>query len=76
MKRLARKGVNASRVFDSTDTLFTAEDVVNLLSEIEDLKNNRIKLITESDGLKFVIDDYEYQVSSWYANVGFLTIIS
>ena len=76
MKRLIKQNIKSSRNLTDTQVMFTPEELVRFLSQIEELNNHRIKVITDSEGLKFAIGDYEYQISIWYANVGFLTITS
>lgn len=76
MKRLIKQNIKSSRNLTDTQVMFTPEKLVRFLSQIEELKNHRIKVITDSEGLKFAIGDYEYQISIWYTNVGFLTITS
>ena len=76
MKRLIKQNIKSSRNLTDTQVMFTPEELVRFLSQIEELKNHRIKVITDSEGLKFAIGDYEYQISIWYANVAFLTITS
>lgn len=76
MKRLVKQSIKSSRNLTDSQVLFTPEELVRFISQIEELKNHRIKVINDSEGLKFAIGDYEYQISIWFANVGFLTITS
>lgn len=63
MKRLIKQNIKSSSNLTNSQVVFTPEDLVSLLSQIEELKNHRIKVITDSEGLKFAIGDYEYQIS-------------
>lgn len=63
MKRLIKQNIKSSRNLTDTQVVFTPEELVRFLSQIEELKNHRIKVITDSEGLKFAIGDYEYQIS-------------
>lgn len=63
MKRLIKQNIKSSRNLTDTQVMFTPEKLVRFLSQIEELKNHRIKVITDSEGLKFAIGDYEYQIS-------------
>ena len=63
MKRLIKQNIKSSRNLTDTQVVFTPEELVRFLSQIEELKNHRIKVITDSEGLKLAIGDYEYQIS-------------
>lgn len=63
MKRLIKQNIKSSRNLSDTQVTFTPEELVRFLSQIEELKNHRIKVINDSEGLKFAIGDYEYQIS-------------
>ena len=63
MKRLIKQNIKSSRNLTDTQVMFTPEELVRFLSQIEELNNHRIKVITDSEGLKFAIGDYEYQIS-------------
>ncbi len=62
MKRLVKQRIQSASNFADTKVVFTPEEIVNLLSQIDELKEHRIKVINDSDGLRFVIGDYEYQI--------------
>ena len=76
MKRLVKQSIKSSGNLTDSQVMFAPEELVRFLSQIEELKNHRIKVITDSDGLKFAIGDYEYKISTWYVNVCFLTLTS
>lgn len=60
MKRLIRNDIKASYKFDNAEAMFTAEDVVELLLKIDELKNCKISLIKNFDGSKFTVGDCTY----------------
>lgn len=63
MKRLIKQNIKSSRNLTDTQVMFTPEELVRFLSQIKELKNHRINVINDSEGLKFAIGDYEYQIS-------------
>lgn len=63
MKRLIKQNIKSSSNLTNSQVVFTPVDLVSFLSQIEELKNHRIKVINDSEGLKFAIGDYEYQIS-------------
>lgn len=64
MKRLVKQRIQSSSNFVDTQVMFTLEEIVNLLSQIEELKEYKIEVIDDPDGLRFAIGDYEYQILS------------
>lgn len=63
MKRLIKQNIKSSSNLTNSQVVFTPVNLVSFLSQIEELKNHRIKVINDSEGLKFAIGDYEYQIS-------------
>lgn len=63
MKRLIKQNIKSSRNLTDNQVMFTPEELIRFLSQIEELKNHRIKVITDSEVLKIAIGDYEYQIS-------------
>lgn len=62
MKRV-RTGITASSNFGRNTSIITPTDVVNLLSQIEELKNYNITVAEKSDGtLDFTVGDYVYRM--------------
>ena len=62
MKRLIRP-INATTEITHTDIMFTAEDIVNLLSKIEQLKGVNIFFQKQHNGvLRFTIGEDIYEI--------------
>lgn len=64
MKRLIRNNIYAANTLSNNKILFTPEDIVSLLSEIEQLKDCKITVIENTDGLKLTVGDYVYKLSN------------
>lgn len=59
MKRLI-KNVNTASYNHMNNRMFTPENVVDLLSQIEELKGCKITVNEDSNGLSFTVGDYTY----------------
>lgn len=63
MKRLKRN-VSASSDIVNNEVMFTPDDIIELLSHIDELKNTNISLTETPDGiLEFTIGNSAYQMS-------------
>ena len=67
MKRLIKQNIKSSSNLTNSQVVFTPEDLVSLLSQIEELKKLKVSVLNDYDGLKFAIGNYVFS---------FLTITS
>ena len=63
MKRLIRN-VNAASCNHMNSRIFTPENVVDLLYQIEELNGCKITVNEDSHGLSFTVGDYTYSCES------------
>lgn len=64
MKRIARPIVSATQ-FNQYNCVFTTQEVVELLSEINELNGLKISTsMSENNNLQFVIGDTAYEVTN------------
>ncbi|MGN0319235.1 MAG: hypothetical protein ACI4E1_15025 [Lachnospira sp.] len=63
MKRLIKQNIKSSRNLTDSQVVFTPADLVNILSQIEELKKLKVSVLNDYDDLKFAIGDYVYRVS-------------
>ncbi len=64
MKRLIRNNIYAANTLCNNKIMFTPDDIVSLLSEIEQLKDCKITVTENTDGLKLTVGDYVYELSN------------
>ncbi len=64
MKRLIRNNIYAAYTLSNNKIMFTIDDIVSLLSEIEQLKDCKITVTENTDGLKLTVGDYVYELSN------------
>lgn len=64
MKRLIRNNIYAASTLCDNRIMFNPDDIVNLLSDIEQLKDCKITVTENTDGLKLTVGDYVYELSN------------
>ncbi len=64
MKRLIRNNIYAASALCNNKIMFTIDDIVSLLSEIEKLNDCKITVTENTDGLKLTVGDYVYELSN------------
>ena len=64
MKRLIKQNFKSSSNLTYSQVMFTPEDLVSLLSQIEELKKLKVSVLNDYDGLKFAIGNYVYRIAS------------
>lgn len=64
MKRLIRNNIYAASTLCNNKIMFTPENIVDLLSEIDQLKDCKITVTETKDGLKLTVGDYVYELSN------------
>ncbi len=64
MKRLIRNNIYATSTLCNNRIMFTIDDIVSLLSEIEQLKDCKITVTENTDGLKLTVGDYVYELTN------------
>ncbi len=64
MKRLIRNNIYATSTLSNNKIMFTIDDIVSLLSEIEQLKDCKITVTEDTEGLKLTVGDYVYELSN------------
>ncbi len=64
MKRLIRNNICATNTLSNNKIMFTIDDIVSLLSEIEQLKDCKITVTENTDGLKLTVGDYVYELTN------------
>lgn len=62
MKRLIRNNIYATSNLFNNRIMFNPDDIVNLLSEIEQLKDCEITVTENTDGLNLTVGDYVYEL--------------
>ena len=64
MKRLIRNNIYATSNLGNNKIMFTPDDIVALLSKIDQLKNCKISFTETKDSLKLTVGDYVYELSN------------
>lgn len=64
MKRLVKQSIKSSSNLTDSQVVFTPAELVNILSQIKELKKLRITVLNDYDNLKCAIGDYVYRISS------------
>lgn len=64
MKRLIRNNIYATSNLVKNKIMFTPEDIIALLSEIEQLNECKISYTETKNGLRLTINDYVYEFSN------------
>lgn len=64
MKRLIRNNIYATSTLGNNTIMFTPDDIVALLSKIEQLKDCNISVTETKDGLNLTVGDYVYEFSN------------
>lgn len=64
MKRLIRNNIYATSALGNNTIMFTPEDIIALLSEIEQLKDSKISYTETNNGIELTINDCVYKLSN------------
>lgn len=64
MKRLIRNNIYATSTLGNNKIMFTPEDIIALLSEIEQLKDCKISYTETNNGIELTINDCVHKLSN------------